>query len=153
MALMKTSNPALNVNSFRVDQAVSGEAMTLTGTVNKTGVLLICVVATAAWSWSRFFHARTSDAVLPLMGIGLDVYKRQLVCRCTRRLSRRCWRGVGNRRTTRTLTSVRQSDHDGKETAEQQFRSAGLSPSGVDQSGTHSARLARTASLGSHVVS
>jgi uncharacterized YccA/Bax inhibitor family protein len=71
MALMKTSNPALNVNSFRVDRAVSGEAMTLTGTVNKTGILLICVVATAAWSWSRFFHARTSDAVLPLMGIGL----------------------------------------------------------------------------------
>src|ERR1700735_4120675 len=71
MALMKTSNPALNVNSFRVDQAVSGEAMTLTGTINKTGVLLICVVATAAWSWSRFFHAPTTDAVLPLMGIGL----------------------------------------------------------------------------------
>jgi len=71
MALMKTSNPALNVNSFRVDEAVSGEAMTLTGTVNKTGVLLICVVATAAWSWSRFFHAPTSDTVLPLMGIGL----------------------------------------------------------------------------------
>src|SRR5580698_9365847 len=71
MALMKTSNPALNVNSFRVDQAVSGEAMTLTGTVNKRGILLICVVATAAWSWSRFFHDRTSDAVLPLMGVGL----------------------------------------------------------------------------------
>src|SRR6202161_689027 len=71
MALMKTSNPALNINSFRIDQAVSGEAMTLTGTVNKTGVLLICVVATAAWSWSRFFQARTPDAVLPLMGVGL----------------------------------------------------------------------------------
>src|SRR3984885_12461340 len=71
MALMKTSNPALNVNSCRVDQAVSGEAMTLTGTINKTGVLLICVVATAAWSWSRFFHDPTSDAVSPLLGIGL----------------------------------------------------------------------------------
>jgi len=70
MALMKTANPALNVNSFRVDQAVSGEAMTLSGTVNKTGVLLICVVATAAWSWNRFFHAPTSDTVLPLVAIG-----------------------------------------------------------------------------------
>ncbi|MGB0048317.1 MAG: Bax inhibitor-1/YccA family protein, partial [Terriglobales bacterium] len=70
MALMKTSNPALNVNSFRVDQAVSGEAMTLTGTVNKTGILLICVVATAAWSWNRFFHAPASDTVWPLVGIG-----------------------------------------------------------------------------------
>jgi uncharacterized YccA/Bax inhibitor family protein len=70
MALMKTSNPALNVNSFRVDQAVSGEAMTLTGTVNKTGILLICVVATAAWSWSRFFHAPASDTLFPLVAIG-----------------------------------------------------------------------------------
>jgi uncharacterized YccA/Bax inhibitor family protein len=67
---MKTANPALNVNSFRVDQAVSGEAMTLSGTVNKTGILLICVVATAAWSWNRFFHAPTSDTVLPLAAIG-----------------------------------------------------------------------------------
>ena len=70
MALMKTSNPALNVNSFRVDRAVSGEAMTLTGTVNKTGILLICVVATAAWSWSRFFHAPASDTAWPLVAIG-----------------------------------------------------------------------------------
>jgi uncharacterized YccA/Bax inhibitor family protein len=70
MALMKTSNPALNVNSFRVEQAVSGETMTLTGTVNKTGILLICVVATAAWSWSRFFHAPASDTVWPLVAIG-----------------------------------------------------------------------------------
>ena len=70
MALIKTSNPALSVDSFRGERAVSGEAMTLTGTVNKTGILVICVVATAAWSWSRFFHARSSDTVLPLVGIG-----------------------------------------------------------------------------------
>jgi uncharacterized YccA/Bax inhibitor family protein len=70
MALMKTSNPALNVDSFRGERALAGEAMTLTGTVNKTGILLICVVATAAWSWSRFFHDRSSDSVLPLVGIG-----------------------------------------------------------------------------------
>jgi len=70
MALMKTANPALNANSFYVEQAVSGEAMTLTGTVNKTGILLICVVATAAWTWNRFFHAPASDTVLPLVAIG-----------------------------------------------------------------------------------
>jgi uncharacterized YccA/Bax inhibitor family protein len=70
MALMKTSNPALNINSFRVEQAISAEPMTLTGTVNKTGILLICVVATAAWSWSRFFNAPASDTVWPLVAIG-----------------------------------------------------------------------------------
>jgi hypothetical protein len=37
MALMKTSNPALNINRFRADQTVPGEATTLTGTINKTG--------------------------------------------------------------------------------------------------------------------
>src|SRR5271163_1442083 len=70
MGLMKASNPALNVNSFRVDQAVSGEAMTLNGTVNKTGILLICVVAAAAWSWSRFFSDPVSNTVLPFVAIG-----------------------------------------------------------------------------------
>jgi uncharacterized YccA/Bax inhibitor family protein len=72
MALMKTSNPALNVNSFRIDQdqAISGEAMTLTGTVNKTGILLICVTATAIWSWNRFFHAPVPATVLPLVAVG-----------------------------------------------------------------------------------
>ena len=70
MALIKTSNPALNVNSFRVDQAVSGEPMTLNGTINKTGILLICVVATAAWGWNQFFHAPAAETVLPLVAIG-----------------------------------------------------------------------------------
>jgi uncharacterized YccA/Bax inhibitor family protein len=69
MALMKTSNPALNIGSFRVE-AASGEPMTLTGTINKTGVLLICAVATAAWVWNRFFHAPSSDTVLPLVAVG-----------------------------------------------------------------------------------
>jgi len=39
----RTSNPALNEKAFRGQVAV-GEAMTLQGTVNKTGVLLLCVV-------------------------------------------------------------------------------------------------------------
>ena len=44
--LLKTSNPALNENTFQGPVAAAGEAMTLQGTVNKTGVLLLCVVAT-----------------------------------------------------------------------------------------------------------
>jgi len=70
MALIKTSNPALNVNTFRVERTGSGEPMTLSGTVNKTGILMLCVVATAAWSWSRFFHAPATDTVLPFVAIG-----------------------------------------------------------------------------------
>jgi len=46
----RTSNPALNEKAFQGVVGV-GEAMTVQGTVNKTGVLLLCVVATSAWTW------------------------------------------------------------------------------------------------------
>jgi hypothetical protein len=56
MALMKTSNPALNVDSFRVDQAVSGEAMTLTGTVNSAPAIQDqrSQIAATGWEILRF---------------------------------------------------------------------------------------------------
>lgn len=49
--LFKTSNPALNSKTFDNRIAIAGESMTLQGTVNKTGLLLFCAVATAAWTW------------------------------------------------------------------------------------------------------
>ena len=71
MALMRTSNPALNRNSFQAEGVGIGEQMTLSGTVNKTGILVICAVATAAWTWNLFTHAPTVDTVLPLIAIGV----------------------------------------------------------------------------------
>jgi uncharacterized YccA/Bax inhibitor family protein len=71
MALMKTSNPALGSNTFRLPYTGVGETMTINGAVNKTGILLLCAIVTAAWSWNRFVLA--PEAVgLPLMigGIG-----------------------------------------------------------------------------------
>ena len=57
MALMKTSNPALGSNTFQqyLQFAVrkfihAADRMTLNGTVNKTGILLLCAIATAAWT-------------------------------------------------------------------------------------------------------
>jgi uncharacterized YccA/Bax inhibitor family protein len=67
---MRTSNPALNARAFQGEGVGLGEAMTLQGTVNKTGVLLICVVATAAWTWSIYTHSQNPEAVLPLLAIG-----------------------------------------------------------------------------------
>ena len=55
--LMRTSNPALSGDTFRTGAATYGEGMTISGAVNKTGILLICCVATAAWTWNRFFDA------------------------------------------------------------------------------------------------
>ena len=80
MPLMKTSNPALGENTFRGDSGGGGYGygaidatarMTISGTVNKTGILMICAFATAAWTWYRFMETRDISQVAPMMTIGL----------------------------------------------------------------------------------
>jgi uncharacterized YccA/Bax inhibitor family protein len=67
MALLRTANPALNERAFQLDHAALGETMTLPGTINKTGILLVCVVATAIWSWRQF---EIAPERLPLLVFG-----------------------------------------------------------------------------------
>jgi uncharacterized YccA/Bax inhibitor family protein len=55
--LMRTSNPALRGAFGAGDTAYGAETMTISGAVNKTGILIILCVATAAWTWNRFFGA------------------------------------------------------------------------------------------------
>jgi uncharacterized YccA/Bax inhibitor family protein len=69
--LMKTSNPALNSQVFQSEHMAFGETMTLDGTVNKTGILLVCAGASATWAWHVFMQNRSAASVLPLMWIGL----------------------------------------------------------------------------------
>jgi len=77
MALMKTSNPALGDKTFQ-DLANSGPGgvvdaagrMTLNGTVNKTGVLLLCTVATASWTWHQFLQTRQVADIGPMVLVG-----------------------------------------------------------------------------------
>jgi uncharacterized YccA/Bax inhibitor family protein len=78
MALMKTSNPALNGNTFEnIPRAQYGgiidetTRMTLSGTVNKTGILLACAIATAAWTWHTFLQTHDPADVAPMMIGGL----------------------------------------------------------------------------------
>jgi uncharacterized YccA/Bax inhibitor family protein len=54
---MKTSNPAFAGNTFTVNGVAVGygPTMTIAGTVNKAGILMILVLATAAWTWNQFF--------------------------------------------------------------------------------------------------
>jgi uncharacterized YccA/Bax inhibitor family protein len=75
---MKTSNPALSENTFRnLSSAQYGGVidettrMTLTGTVNKTGILLLCVLATAAWTWRLFLQSHDMADVTPWMLLGV----------------------------------------------------------------------------------
>lgn len=55
---MKTSNPAFAGNNTYTVNGVAagyGPTMTISGTVNKAGILMLCVLATAAWTWNQFF--------------------------------------------------------------------------------------------------
>jgi uncharacterized YccA/Bax inhibitor family protein len=52
LTLMKTSNPAFLGTPYAIGGY--GPAMTISGTVNKAGILMLCVLATAAWSWNQF---------------------------------------------------------------------------------------------------
>ncbi|HTC58257.1 MAG TPA: Bax inhibitor-1/YccA family protein [Candidatus Sulfotelmatobacter sp.] len=75
MPLLKTSNPALGDKTFqdlasnRYGGAIDlSSRMTLNGTVNKTGLLLVCAVATAAWTWHLFLASQAAaDIAVPLL--------------------------------------------------------------------------------------
>jgi len=67
MALFKTSNPALR-GAFTGEHAAFGDTMTMPGTVNKTGILLLCAIATSAWTWNRFHTDPESVGALVLGG-------------------------------------------------------------------------------------
>jgi uncharacterized YccA/Bax inhibitor family protein len=72
---MRTANPALTDRAFEgVGRYVDAEsAMTVQGAVNKAGLLLLCVVAGAAWTWHLFFQGAAPDpaTVAPWMLGGL----------------------------------------------------------------------------------
>jgi uncharacterized YccA/Bax inhibitor family protein len=77
MPLMKTSNPALGSKTFQnlpgagygglVDAA---NRMSVSGTVHKTGILLVCAMATAAWVWHLFMQSRDMADVAPWLMLG-----------------------------------------------------------------------------------
>jgi len=78
MALMKTSNPALSANTFRdIPGTLYGGfsdrsgTMSLSGTVDKTGILLLCAIATACWTWHLFLKSHDVTDVMPLMLLGM----------------------------------------------------------------------------------
>jgi uncharacterized YccA/Bax inhibitor family protein len=54
---LKTSNPAFAGDTFTVGGVGVGygPTMTISGTVNKAGILMLCVLLTAGWTWNQFF--------------------------------------------------------------------------------------------------
>ncbi|MDE3198528.1 MAG: Bax inhibitor-1/YccA family protein [Acidobacteriota bacterium] len=53
---MKSSNPVLSEATYTGSavHAGYGPSMTIAGTVNKAGILMLCVLVTAAYTWNRF---------------------------------------------------------------------------------------------------
>src|SRR5271154_2165521 len=45
--------------------------MTMNGTVNKTGILLVCAIASAGWTWMQFQGSGNPADVMPWMMGGL----------------------------------------------------------------------------------
>ncbi len=72
---MQSGNPALNKNTF-LDvangtlSARGDDAMTINGTVNKTGMLLILVLVGAMYAWSQFSGPGSAPAMFPLVAGG-----------------------------------------------------------------------------------
>src|SRR5271154_3659330 len=54
---MESSNPTLNERTFGAARVGVGEpAMTIQGTVNKSFILLVVLMATAMWTWSMSYN-------------------------------------------------------------------------------------------------
>src|SRR5258705_5233908 len=71
MALFKSSNPALREKSFQgtiLEGISTGEAMTLNGTMNKFGVLMMLMLGSTLFAWAQVYKG--SDP-MPMMMVGV----------------------------------------------------------------------------------
>ncbi len=77
MNLTKSSNPVFKENVFNRGYSTSSEVMTINGTVNKTAIMLLLVIASAMFTWNKFNHAyiinpeMAMGAVSPWLIIGV----------------------------------------------------------------------------------
>jgi uncharacterized YccA/Bax inhibitor family protein len=77
---MRTANPSFRTGAFADFREGLGsvardrkraDTMTVQGTVNRTGFLLVLAFASAAWTWSIFFRTGNPAAVAPWMWGGM----------------------------------------------------------------------------------
>ncbi len=61
--LFRSNNPVLKESAF-TGEVATGQTMTIQGTVNKAGILMLCVVVGAAWTWG-LSHSPEPEAALP----------------------------------------------------------------------------------------
>ncbi|MDD8019288.1 MAG: Bax inhibitor-1/YccA family protein [Bacteroidota bacterium] len=67
---MRTANPTLNDKTFQnIGTVTYGDAMTINGTVNKTAVMLLLLIAGAAYTWSLFAEGSSNVLIWMMAGI------------------------------------------------------------------------------------
>ena len=70
----KTGNPALRAKAFLNPGVITGERMTLNGTIGKSLIMLVLLMITAGWCWSQAFSGyvpatATSPAVFDMAAV------------------------------------------------------------------------------------
>ncbi|WP_420812545.1 Bax inhibitor-1/YccA family membrane protein [Planococcus salinus] len=66
---MRSGNPSLKDEAFeKYNDAETGRTMTIQGTVNKTFILVLLVLATSVYSWNQFLSNPNSATPLILVG-------------------------------------------------------------------------------------
>ncbi|WP_167614362.1 Bax inhibitor-1/YccA family membrane protein [Maribellus sediminis] len=76
MNITKSSNPVFKERVFAKDYTTASDVMTVNGTMNKTALLLLLVVAGAVFTWNKFFEVAASNpeaaasAVAPWLLVG-----------------------------------------------------------------------------------
>jgi uncharacterized YccA/Bax inhibitor family protein len=71
MAIFKSSNPALSEKVFNtINITDSSQVMTVRGTMNKLGLMMIFLMAGAFYTWSGFFKGQNVQPMLLIGAIG-----------------------------------------------------------------------------------
>ncbi|WP_167617765.1 Bax inhibitor-1/YccA family membrane protein [Maribellus sediminis] len=76
MNITKSSNPVFKERVFAKDYTTASDVMTVNGTMNKTALLLLLVVAGAVFTWNKFFEVAAGNpeaaasAVAPWLLVG-----------------------------------------------------------------------------------
>lgn len=70
MNITKSSNPVFKEKTFSRDYTMQSDVMTVNGTMNKTAIMLLLVVASAVYVWNKFFGAGPIDSKAGLAIVG-----------------------------------------------------------------------------------